>query len=182
MSTNQRVRTPLLIVFLDLTRFMAQSQRGDDDDLATTLDGFYQRVTTAVRRSEGRVVKFIGDAALIVYPEVRIDAGVTMLLELKPAIDRYLSERGWESRMNAKVHFGEVVAGPFGDADEQRFDVIGRAVNIAAVLESHGVTLSSDAFRKLSPALRQQFRKHTPPVTYIRLDDPRPARPGRART
>ena len=41
------------------------------------------------------------------------------------------------------------------------------------VLDSAGVTLSVAAFRKLSPPLRRRFRKHTPPVTYIRAEDPR---------
>jgi len=61
-----------------------------------------------------------------------------------------------------------------GPANDKRFDVIGRAVNITAVLPSGGVTLSAEAFRKLSPALRQEFKKHTPPITYIAADDSRP--------
>jgi hypothetical protein len=33
--------------------------------------------------------------------------------------------------------------------------------------------VSVAAFRKLSPPLRRRFKKHTPPVTYIRAEDPR---------
>ncbi len=40
-------------------------------------------------------------------------------------------------------------------------------------LEARGVALSVTAFRKLGPALRQRFEKHTPPITYIRLEDRR---------
>ena len=32
---------------------------------------------------------------------------------------------------------------------------------------------TSPASRKLGPALRRRFKKHTPPVTYIRLEDRR---------
>lgn len=43
-----------------------------------------------------------------------------------------------------------------------------------AMLESIGITLSAEAFRKLSPELRKKFKKNTWPVTYIGLEDPRP--------
>ena len=41
------------------------------------------------------------------------------------------------------------------------------------MLDATGVTLTVNAFRKLGPALRRRFKKHTPPVTYIRLEDRR---------
>jgi len=176
MRTTRRTRTSVLIVFVDLTRFTAQSQRVEDDELASTLDDYYGRIASAVRDAGGTTVKFIGDASLLVFPEAHVNQGVKMLLELKPAVDRFFTERGWECRMNAKVHFGDVMAGDFGPDDDRRFDVIGRAVNTAAVLQSQGITLSVEAFRKLAPELRQEFKKHTPPITYIRLEDARPRR------
>lgn len=84
-----------------------------------------------------------------------------------------MARRGWECRLTAKAHFGTAVAGPFGSAHAKRHDVIGKAVNTAIALEATGVTLSVSAFRKLSPAVRRRFKKHTPPVTYIRVEDRR---------
>ena len=175
MATMTRQRTPLLIVFLDLTRFAAQSQRTDDSEIADTLDAYYERVAKGVEGAGGTIVKFIGDAALAVFPEDGADAGVRMLLDLKPVVDHFMAERGWDCRLIAKVHFGDVIAGQFGPQGNKRFDVVGRAVNTAAVLETAGVTLSVEAFRQLSGEMRQHFKKHTPPITYIRADDPRPA-------
>lgn len=178
MHAAHRTSTPLLIVFCDLTRFAVQSQRVDDAELAETIDAYYEHVAGAIQAAGGTTVKFIGDAALAVFPERAVDGAVRMLLELKPSVDRFMAERGWECRLTAKAHFGDAIAGPFGPPDAKRFDVLGRAVNTAAVLETGGagVTLSAEAFRKLSPEMRQHFRKHTPPITYIRLDDPRPSR------
>ncbi len=173
---ESRIETSLLIVFIDLTRFSAESQRVTDVELADVIDDYYQLVGRAVRASGGRVVKFIGDATLAVFPEDGVDTAVNMLLELKEAVDRLMTDHGWQCRFTAKAHFGNAVAGPFGEGDEGRFDVIGRAVNMAAVLRSTGVALSVPAFRKLSPQLRQHFKRHTPPVTYLRSGDPRPFR------
>jgi class 3 adenylate cyclase len=168
-----RPEVPLLIAFVDLTRFAAQSQCLTDTALADTIDTYYERVATVVERAGGRVIKFIGDAALLVFPEEGLDRGVESLLQLKDAVDELMAARGWDCRLAVKAHFGVTVAGPFGAAGAKRFDVIGKAVNTAATLDSTGVTLSVAAFRKLGPALRRRFRKHTPPITYIRLEDPR---------
>ena len=133
-------------------------------------------MASLVERAGGRVVKFIGDAALLVFPEDAVDRGVEGLLQLKDTVDDLMQERGWDCRLAVKAHFGTTVAGPFGAAGAKRFDVIGKAVNTAATLDSTGVTLSVAAFRKLGPELRRRFHKHTPPITYIRMEDPRRVR------
>lgn len=168
-----RNEVSLLIAFVDLARFAAQSQRVDDSELANTLDSYYEHLGAAVEAAGGTIVKFIGDAALIVFPESAVDRAVTMILTLKESVDRFMTDRGWECRLTAKVHFGKAVAGPFGVTGDKRFDVVGKAVNTAAMLDAPGVTLSVEAFRKLGRDLRTRFKKHTPPVTYIRAEDPR---------
>ena len=170
---EDRAEVPLLIAFVDLTRFFAQSQRLGDAELADTLDAFYECVSARVEKSGGRVVKFLGDAALVVFPEDAADRGVEALLQLKDAVDELMSSRRWDCRLTVKAHFGTTVAGPFGAAGAKRFDVIGKAVNTTATLEGAGVTLSVSAFRRLGPQMRRRFRKHTPPITYIRNEDPR---------
>lgn len=180
MLPTQRASTQLLIVFIDLTRFAAQAQRVEEAELAETIDHYYEIVAEATDAAGGTVVKFIGDAALVVFPADGVDAGIEMLLKLKVDVDHLMTEQGWECRLHAKAHFGAVIAGPFGSMRGKRFDVLGRAVNTAAVLDSTGVALSAEAFRKLSPPLRQKFRKHTPSISYLRLEDPRPSGRGRA--
>ena len=170
---EDRSEVPLLIAFADLTRFFVQSQRVSDLDLADTLDAFYECVAVPVDKAGGPVVKFIGDAALIVFSEDAVERGVEALLQVKDAVDDLMERRRWDCRLTVKAHFGTTVAGPFGAAGAKRFDVIGKAVNTAATLDGSGVTLSVAAFRKLGPELRRRFRKHTPPVTYIRHEDPR---------
>jgi adenylate cyclase len=172
-----RASTPLLIVFMDLTRFNAQGLKTADDVVADTIDRYYEMTGQAVRQAGGTVVKFIGDAVLAVFPEDGVDWAAAMLLDLKDAVDQMMTQQGWECRLNAKAHFGPVMAGSFGERGAKRYDVIGANVNITARLESHGITLSAEAFRKLGPDMRTRFRKHTPPISYIRAEDPRPRAP-----
>jgi class 3 adenylate cyclase len=171
-----RSEVPLLIAFVDLTRFAAQSQRTDDLELAETIDAYYEHVGATVRAGGGSVVKFQGDGALIVFPATAVNRGVEALLALKDSVDDLMARRGWECRLIAKVHFGTVIAGSFGAVGDKRPDVIGKAVNVAAMLDSTGVTLSAETFRKLGSDVRARFKKHPPPITYIRLQDPRRSR------
>jgi class 3 adenylate cyclase len=173
---DTRAEVPLLIAFADLLRFGVRSQRTDDIELAETIDATTSTSRRPSRTPGGTVVKFLGDAALITFPEDAVDRGIEPLLALKESVDELMARRGWACRLAIKVHFGTAVAGPYGAAGNKRYGLIGRAVNIAATLEGSGVTLSVDAFRKLGPSVRVRFRKHTPPITYIRIEDPRRAR------
>jgi len=164
-----RAEHPLVIAFTDLIGFAKQSTRVSDAELAEHIDGYYARVTTRITGAGGHVVKFIGDGALVVFHRAAADAAVAAILELKHEIDEWLAELGWDCRLTAKVHVGDVIVGPFGG----KLDVIGREVNAAAMLDSTGVALSVPAFRALGADMRTRFHKHTPPVTYIRLEDPR---------
>jgi class 3 adenylate cyclase len=107
---------PLLIAFADLTHYGAESSRLDDRRLAEIMDEFYERVSARIEAGGGTVVKFLGDAALVVFPEERVDQGIAALLELKREIDAFFEDLGWPSRLLVKAHFGTVVAGPFGAA------------------------------------------------------------------
>jgi adenylate cyclase len=167
-----RRELPLLIAFADLTRYAAQSLRVSDEILADTVDELYRRVATSVEAAGGRVVKFIGDGTLAVFEPTAVDAALLALLALKQEVDDWLATLGWECRMMIKVHFGTVMAGPFGAGTSRRFDVIGKTVNTTAMLDSTGVALSAEAFRQLCPDLRRRFKKHTPTITYIRTEDP----------
>ncbi len=168
----ERRELPLLIAFADLTRYAAQSLTVSDAVLADTVDALYHRVAARIEAAGGRVVKFVGDATLVVFAAEDVDAGVAALLELKREVDDWFTTIGWECRMMVKVHFGAAIAGPFGAAATRRFDVIGKAVNTAAMLDATGVALSAEAFRQLGPELRKRFKKHTPTITYIRTEEP----------
>jgi adenylate cyclase len=161
----------LLVAFADLTRYAVQIERLDDLEVAAVMADYYELAGRLVRAAGGRIVKFMGDAVIAVFPSAKADEGVLALLDLKTAVDRFMDQQGWECRLTVSAHHGTVAAGLFGAGADERYDVLGKAVNVAARLESTGVALSVEAFRQLSPATRQQFKKHTPPITYIRLED-----------
>jgi adenylate cyclase len=166
----------LVIVFIDLSTFTVDARGVDDTRLAELVSDFYDRVGAHVSGAGGTVVKFIGDGALLVFPPAKVDAAVGALFALKRDVDAWLSSERWGSRLVVKVHCGTVVAGSFGARarGEERFDVIGTEVNVAARLPTRSFAISPQAFRRLSPTTRQRFKKHTPPITYIPVDERHP--------
>ncbi|MHC4606673.1 MAG: adenylate/guanylate cyclase domain-containing protein [Planctomycetota bacterium] len=161
----------LLVAFFDLTGFAKFARKATSREAFDMLSDFFELVGDSVEESGGKVVKFIGDAGLVVYPEDRADEGVRALHALKAAADRWLAGRGLASRVHIKAHFGPVTCGPVGTRSEKRFDVYGETVNTAATLPSHGLSITPQAFRKLGPETRKLFKKHTPPVRYIPVEE-----------
>lgn len=171
MTTLNDIDTPqemnLLVAFFDLTTAAHFARNHSAQELFDTLSDYYEFVGDIIENSGGKVIKFIGDAALIVYPETHVNEGVLALKTLKDQGDVWLADRNIPSRNIVKAHFGPVVCGPMGTRTDKRFDVMGETVNIAALLKSNGLAMTPQVFRKLDPATRKLFKKHTPPITYI---------------
>lgn len=171
-----KVTTPqkanLLVSFMDIQGFLGIAQKLKDPlDQFSLLSGFARMVIHDVESTSGRVIKFIGDSALVVFPEEAVDQGVKTLLALKARLEGYLSEKGFANRLRITAHFGEVAIGLLGEGHCRQLDILGDSVNTAAMLEraGHGgrLVISPQAFRKLSPSTRKLFHRFTPPQVYL---------------
>ena len=154
------------VAFFDLSRIPEWTGSDQDARVAGFFQEFYALSAGRIEPAGGRIVKFMGDAGLAVFPPDDADSVISALCELA-AESRALARRaGLDAYLNVNVHVGPVLAGSFGTPGAERFDVIGKTVNVAARLGRRGVTLSAQAFRCLSPEGRKRFSKFTPPTTY----------------
>ena len=154
------------VAFFDLSRMSEWSSAKQDATVAGFLQDFYAMAARHVEPAGGRLVKFMGDAGLAVFEPESAEDVIFALCELAGEARRRASDFGLDTYLNVNVHVGPVLAGGFGPAGAERFDVIGKTVNIAARLGRRGVSLSPQAFRCLSADGRKRFDKSTPPVTY----------------
>ena len=169
-SLTRPERANLLICFCDIDGFSNVAKaRPDPLDLFQVLSGLAVEMAGHLEGSAGRVVKHIGDAALIVFPESEVDAGVRLLRAAKERLERYLADQGIRVTISFQLHFGEVAVGPFGRTGG--WDVMGDSVNVAARLERGGhrgrFVISPQVFRKLRPETRKAFHKYPPPIVYL---------------
>src|ERR671923_1925280 len=122
--------------FFDMSGFTALSQTLEVDVLTRLLSRFEGVVETNVRAIRGRLVKFIGDEAMVVAPTP--DALATFALAL---VGRPIESEGVSVRVRGGLDYGGVLA--------RDGDYFGKPVNLAARLVSvaaPGQALATEAF------------------------------------
>lgn len=139
----------LLVAFTDVTGFAKEFQRRTNREMFDLMAQFYELIGNEVQVSGGKVVKFIGDAALLVYREEDAKDAIEALRQLKATADNWLTAQGLSGEFRIRAHIGPVVCGALGTASEKRFDVLGAAVNDTALLNCDGFTLSRELQRRL---------------------------------
>lgn len=164
-----------LICFCDLNRFGEITEKvGDSGALFRLFDGMARVMIERLSSGSGRVVKFIGDAALIVFPAAAADEGVGRLMELKSAIEHYFATNGFPTTMTFNIHLGEATTGPFGVAPLRTFEIYGAAVNETTLLRPRGidgdVVLSQAVYERLGDDARARFVLHEVAGVYVARD------------
>ena len=174
MMNPRQITSPvtidLLVAFCDLTQFSRFAKSLPPEQVFTFLSDYYEFAGDIVEQSAGCVVKFMGDAMLITYPNDNVDRAILSLKKLKDAGDDWIKSKGATCKHIIKAHLGPVICGQVGTRTDKRLDVFGQTVMTAAVLPSRGFAMTPQVFRKLSQETRKLFKKHTPPITYIPLD------------
>ena len=167
-----RATEALVLGAFDIKGFVAAVRGLDDTRIADAVDALYLVIDGLVGASGGRVVKFIGDGALAVWPPDRADDALRAMIELRARAVAVLEPYGIPGDLICRMLHGEVVAGEFGPG--RTYDVIGTDVFVAFTLPARTLSVSAEAFRKLGPESRTLLKKHTEPVVYIPAGDPRP--------
>jgi class 3 adenylate cyclase len=132
------------VLFFDRKGFCKESAGRDAGVLAEELDGFYKEIIQKAGAHNGQVVKFMGDAGLLLFDNP--DDAVRFARAL-------LSIKEYDS--NVGIERGEIVYGTFGKQPLEWTDVIGEAVNEAAInvrraAKSDKIVLGHQAWDALS--------------------------------
>jgi adenylate cyclase len=165
--------TKLCLLAADLAGFARACTHLGATDIAQFLDRWYREAAPLITARGGRVVKFIGDGLLAVFPEAAVLAAVDAATALRVALVELRTETHWRVELGANVHLAIVAEGMFGPADDQRYDVFGSGVNHLFLMGGGpGIRISEPVFRQLPNEAREAWNKHRPPATYT-FDDRR---------
>jgi adenylate cyclase len=162
--------------FSDLRNFTHLTETLPANQLLDMLNDYFEFVAAAVGARGGEILRFIGDAMLIVFP---IDANMGHRTACNAAIDAALDACNTLAALNHRrqrhaqppiefgvgLNVGEVIYGNVGAPDRLDFTVMGPAVNRAARLESLTKSLGanilfSEEFAKLIDAPVQDLGEH----------------------
>ncbi|MFM2246214.1 MAG: hypothetical protein RL071_2288 [Pseudomonadota bacterium] len=133
-----------VVWFCDLRNFTPLTIRYGSQAIVDLLNQFFGAVGEAVDHFEGEILKFIGDAALAIFPLREGDAADVVCGRALAAAERTLfnlaalnaAAPAGSAPLHAAiaVHVGEVSYGNIGAPTRLDFTVIGAAVNLAARL------------------------------------------------
>ncbi len=171
--------------FADLRGFTARSLDLGVERTVELLNLWFGVVGEAVHAEGGEILKFIGDAALVVFPVRDGHDGPACRAALATArrtlegVAALGAPDGLPIRFGVGLHIGEVAYGNIGAVDRLDFTVIGHAVNLAARLEALAgergePLLTSRAFAEasgedLDPIGRYPLKGIPEPVEVYRL-------------
>lgn len=178
MSYWTELRTPaeldLFVGIYDLTKYTLYSERTDPLRLLELVTAYHALANDMIEDAGGILIKPIGDAGLFAFQAEDTDSAVETIEAILEKGDAWLEAKGYPGRAGFVAHVGPVAVGRIKSQGREWLDVIGKTVNVVGVMQSYRFTMTPAVFRRLSPPLRKRFKKHTPPASYIGIDDPRP--------
>jgi adenylate cyclase len=145
-STLKGVRVPVTILFSDLIGFTTLSEKADPEALVAQLNEHLSAMTSVVFGNGGTLDKFIGDAIMAVWGNVRslgmaqdakncARAALGMRRELRALNEKWRGEGRMGLGMGMGINQGEVIVGNIGSHERMDPTVIGDSVNLASRLE-----------------------------------------------
>jgi adenylate cyclase len=154
-STLRGVRVPATVLFSDIVGFTTLTESADPEALVKQLNEYLSRMTAAVFESGGTLDKFIGDAVMAVWGNVRSlglaeDAksaartALVMRRELQKLNEKWHGEGIAPFKIGIGINQGEVLVGNIGSQEKMDPTVIGDSVNLASRLEGLTRTYAVD--------------------------------------
>jgi len=169
LSENLPITDLFLVAFVDMTNFAKISLNKESEDIFKMIGNFAFISGECIESRGGTIIKFIGDAALIIFNDA--DKGVQALVNYKERVDQWLRDEGYNAQLIVKAHYGKATLGYIETGKNRWLDIFGKEVNTTAMISSKGFAITPQVFRMLEPETRKLFKKHTPPITYIGIKE-----------
>jgi len=136
-----------VIWFCDLRGSTPLAQSMSQEDFLGVLNQFFDCMAGAVLEHGGQVLRFIGDAALAIFPVASIDVGPRAHAQALAAavdagrriddINKKRANKAWRLlEYGIGLHVGDVTYGNIGTLERLEFTVVGDAANYAARVEA----------------------------------------------
>ncbi len=139
LQTGLSRQESLSILFSDVRSFTTLSEALGSEKTFVLLNDYLERMETPIRRHDGFVDKFIGDAIMALFDGAAVSA-VNAGLEMLTVLDEFNRpriQRGEAAlRIGIGVNTGDVMIGVVGSRERMDTTVMGDTVNTASRIES----------------------------------------------
>lgn len=138
VNLGDQKRADMTILFVDIRSFTTISEKLSPKDNFHFINSYLSKVSPVIRRYDGFVDKYIGDAIMALFPQKPDDAILAaqgILNELQEYNKTRISEGLAPIRVGMGLHTGSVMLGTVGEEERMDTTVISDTVNLAARLE-----------------------------------------------
>jgi adenylate cyclase len=141
-------RQEVVVLFGDIRNFTKMSEKLEPETLVAQLNEYLERMVGIIQDEGGTLQKYIGDAVMAAWGDVRVQpaadgahhavqAALRMQSALKQLNEQWLTAPNREQlKLGIGLNHGEGIVGRIGHPRRMEFTVLGDAVNLAARLES----------------------------------------------
>jgi class 3 adenylate cyclase/predicted negative regulator of RcsB-dependent stress response len=134
------------VMFADIRSFVSLTNGMPESEVIELVNGFMDRVVSAIEQNRGKVDKFIGDAVMAVFgvdsssPDCGLSAAINSALDAQALVNDFNAARVLTDAKPIYVKFsinmGDMLWGIFGTRQRRDFTAIGEMVNIASRIGS----------------------------------------------
>ena len=176
------------ILFTDVRGFTKLSEKLDPKDILTLLNGHFDIINDEIFKTNGTMLKFIGDAAMAVFnipfaqpdhAERAIRACINIQRRMVKYSKKVKEKYGIDFAIGIGMNTGEVVVGNMGSHQYMDYTIIGDAVNTASrlngVAKAGEIVISESTYRlvrgkfKFSPPEEVSVKGKSKPIKVYRV-------------
>ena len=158
------------VLFSDMRNFTGMSEKMSPEENFHFLNRYLEFMTPAIKKHNGFIDKYIGDAVMALFPTSAEDA-VLAAIEMNKQLAAYNAEEPVSGQdpvnMGVGIHIGQLVLGTIGRETRMETTVISDTVNASARLESLNKTYKTNIL--ISGAVKDELSQDI--QKYCRLID-----------
>ena len=167
LHLGDQIQKEMTILFSDIRSFTNLSETMTPQENFNFLNAYLSRVSPMIRKNNGYIDKFIGDAIMALFakePEDALKASIDMQMEIRE-YNKHRIKRNYEPiSTGIGMHTGMLMLGTIGDKDRMEGTVISDSVNLASRVESlskmygASILVTDSVFKKISNPEKYYYR------------------------
>jgi len=157
----------MTVLFADIRSFTALSENMTPPENFAFINTYLGKVSPAIRRNNGFIDKYIGDAVMALFPRSSSD-GVRAAIDMQKEVNIYNQQREknglFPIAIGIGLHAGNLMLGTIGERERMESTVIADAVNLASRLEGltkvygAGIIVSGAIIERLDDPKKYNYR------------------------